>query len=107
MMPRTRALTSATFSFDYPTVNAIAEFMLETLAPKPTDDRASVDAPLDERELRERLAEIPLATLRESGLLDKLLRLAERQPASVEPSPTTVDEMSVDDLINFVLPDPN
>ncbi|MFO7566199.1 MAG: SDR family NAD(P)-dependent oxidoreductase, partial [Enhygromyxa sp.] len=100
----------ATFLFDYPTVTAIAEYVLGSLAPNASEPEQSKDPDFDEGQLRKMLATIPIATLRESSLLSELIKLAEDQssPASDETSgQTTIDEMSVDDLINFVLPDSN
>ncbi|MFJ2264160.1 SDR family NAD(P)-dependent oxidoreductase, partial [Streptomyces sp. NPDC087844] len=65
---------SATLTFDYPTPAELAKFLLSELLPE-----GARPAP-DEDSVRSALATIPLARLRESGLLDTLLRLTETGP---------------------------
>ncbi|MFE7033410.1 acyl carrier protein, partial [Streptomyces sp. NPDC057621] len=65
---------SATLTFDHPTPAALAGFLLSELLPE-----GARPAP-DEDSVRSALATIPLARLRESGLLDTLLRLTETGP---------------------------
>ncbi|PSM40183.1 3-ketoacyl-ACP reductase, partial [Streptomyces dioscori] len=64
----------ATLTFDHPTPAALARFLLAELLPE-----GAPSAP-DEDSVRSALATIPLARLRESGLLDTLLRLTETVP---------------------------
>ncbi|MGW0518433.1 type I polyketide synthase [Crossiella sp. NPDC003009] len=89
----------ATMAFDHPTPSALAEFLRGRLFP-------AVDG-VDESEQRIRaaLATLPLTRLREAGLLDTLLRLAD----GGEPVESTVDdgedldEMDADDLVRLAL----
>ncbi|MFI6644823.1 SDR family NAD(P)-dependent oxidoreductase [Streptomyces sp. NPDC050504] len=73
----------ATLVFDYPTPQALAVYLLEELAPapaEPTAGAASVGVGSgtdpDEDALRRVIASVPLARVREAGLLDALLALA-------------------------------
>ncbi|WP_425426486.1 SDR family NAD(P)-dependent oxidoreductase [Amycolatopsis australiensis] len=86
----------ATLIFDYPTPAALAGFLGEELFP----------ASGSEEDIRGVLASIPLARVREAGLLDALLKLAGRAPAP-EPVPESGDdelgELEVDDLVRLAL----
>ncbi|GAB2720475.1 hypothetical protein GCM10027089_50470 [Nocardia thraciensis] len=90
--------------FDYPTVTRLSDRLLDGLgfggdAPAPT-------AP-DEAEIRRRVATIPVAALRGSGLLDALLRLAETTEHAPDQTTTAVesaiDEMDSSELVRHVL----
>ncbi|GLW22652.1 polyketide synthase [Microbispora amethystogenes] len=83
----------ASLVFDYPTPRAIAEFLLAELAPAP-DEAATRDAGI-----RAALAAIPLDTLRDSGLLDRLLRLAGQQGAEGRHDDEQIDSMDAEALI--------
>ncbi|MFE6487233.1 SDR family NAD(P)-dependent oxidoreductase [Streptomyces sp. NPDC057757] len=71
---------SATLTFDHPTPAELAAFLLDELLPE--------GAPPDEDSVRSALATIPLARLRESGLLDTLLGLAQTRAPEPESVPT-------------------
>ncbi|WP_405987759.1 SDR family NAD(P)-dependent oxidoreductase [Streptomyces sp. NBC_00986] len=85
----------ATLVFDYPDPQTLAAFLLGELAldtaPVPVDDEASV---------RELMLRVPLARLREAGLLDALLELAagEESGGDGPPSPDTEPERSAEDI---------
>ena len=90
----------ATLAFDHPTVSRLAGYLGTRLAPTADTDSA-------EARLREALASIPLARLRDAGLVDVLLRLAgasEDAPANTE---RQLDEMDAEALVDFVLDERN
>ncbi|MFJ3586925.1 SDR family NAD(P)-dependent oxidoreductase [Streptomyces sp. NPDC090127] len=101
---------SATLVFDYPTPEAVAGHLLTALAPEPST--ASADAP-DENEVRRLLAALPVDRLRQAGLLDGLLRLAQETGADSAPATEgtegtegaegaeDIDDMDVDALIRM------
>ncbi|MCW8096834.1 type I polyketide synthase [Streptomyces tauricus] len=82
---------SATLTFDHPTPAALAKFLLSELLPEETRP-----AP-DEDSVRSALATIPLARLRESGLLDTLMRLTETGPPDSVSTPQPRPEPGRDD----------
>ena len=90
--------------FDYPTVTRLSDWLLDSLG-FGGDDPTPV-AP-DEAEIRRRLATIPVAALRGSGLLESLLRLTETaEPApeaAAEPAEAAIDEMDSSELVRHVL----
>ncbi|WP_086824096.1 type I polyketide synthase [Allokutzneria sp. NRRL B-24872] len=93
---------SATVVFDYPTPDALANHVLERLLPSSTVD---ADATVGDDELRRLLATVSITRLRESGLLDPLVRLAE-QPAAVAKSAdksAEIKQMDVRDLVRLAL----
>ncbi|WP_447002588.1 SDR family NAD(P)-dependent oxidoreductase [Saccharothrix isguenensis] len=87
---------SATMMFDYPTPATLAEHLLEELADELPDNPA-VDA--DDDEIRLLLRDIPLDSLRDAGLLDALLELADRSPRP----PVNGGTGSIDDLVRAAL----
>ncbi|WP_406365863.1 type I polyketide synthase [Streptomyces sp. NBC_01546] len=96
----------ATLMFDYPNSASLAGFLLEELEPEPA--AAAAGEPLDEDGIRRALLSIPAARLRESGLLDALLGLAETAPAeaAADPAPqgpAAIQDMGVDDLVRAAL----
>jgi acyl transferase domain-containing protein len=95
----------ATLSFDYPTPAALAAHLAEQLFPEGASDDVA------ERDVRSALQSIPLARLRDAGLLDTLLQLAGHSGTdTTAPSPdpdgtdaVDVDAMDADALINLAL----
>lgn len=92
----------ATLVFDQPNPAAVGRFVLDELGGG--DDAGAVDA--EEAEIRTVLATVPLAKLREIGVLEPLLQLAGRADAPDEddgPGGGSVDDLSVDDLVKAAL----
>jgi pimaricinolide synthase PimS1 len=92
----------ATLIFDYPSSAVLADHLLEELAPSVADGGG-------EDELRRVLQSIPLARLRDSGLMDSLLelagvRVAEAAAADADDA-ESIDEMDTDSLISMALGD--
>ncbi|MFI6072048.1 SDR family NAD(P)-dependent oxidoreductase [Actinoplanes sp. NPDC051343] len=86
----------ATMMFDYPSPAVLSDFLLAELSEEFAPDAPAPDPPADEAAVRAALTGIPLQRLRESGLLDRLLEMA-------NPAPVPVEEMSVDDLVRAAL----
>jgi acyl carrier protein len=86
----------ATLVFDHPTPSALAEHLLDRLMPQATE----VDG--DEVSLRAMLASVPMATLREIGVLEPLLRLAGRGSDNGA-AEDAIDTMDVADLVRAAL----
>ncbi|MGW7104464.1 SDR family NAD(P)-dependent oxidoreductase, partial [Streptomyces sp. NPDC054883] len=108
----------ATLMFDYPNSAALAGFLLEELEPEEVEPGSERGTPaagrhLDEDAIRRALLAVPAARLRESGLLDALLALAEGVPgaaaaatAAVPETPdqgAAIEDMGVDDLIRAAM----
>ncbi|MEV6131893.1 type I polyketide synthase [Streptomyces violaceusniger] len=103
----------ASLVYDYPTPAALAEHLLTELIPDgpghgPGHALAHVDTDPQDAELRRTLATIPMGRIREAGLLDTLLRLADPQAATSDPSRVedeaeSIDEMDVQHLIDMAL----
>ncbi|SED08866.1 type I polyketide synthase [Streptomyces melanosporofaciens] len=91
-----------TVVFDYPSAEELAGHIGAELFP---DDTASTGLDPEEAEVRAALTSIPLLRLRESGLLDELLRLAgSHDPATgpVDEEPAeSIDDLDVDDLVRM------
>ncbi|MCC3779843.1 beta-ketoacyl reductase, partial [Streptomyces sp. UNOB3_S3] len=129
-----RKLT-ATFAFDHPNARAAAGRLAELLDVR-TDGAGDTGGPADgdprEAEIRRALQTVPLARLRDAGLLDGLLELAGLRPeaaaqAAMDPAATTdpadpagsagsvspvspvtsVDELDAEALVNLVLGSPD
>ncbi|MBI0381352.1 acyl carrier protein, partial [Streptomyces albiflaviniger] len=107
----------ASLVYDYPTPAALAEHLLTELVPDGPGHGPGLghgpalpDVDLDpqDAELRRTLAAIPMSRIREAGLLDTLLRLADPQAATSDPSGAedeaeSIDEMDVQHLIDMAL----
>jgi pimaricinolide synthase PimS1 len=94
----------ATLMFDYPTPRALATFLMGELLP---DLGPAPEADQEETSIRRTIEGIPLARMREAGLLDALLRLAgadEGRPAeSGEDQSDAIKAMAIDDLVRAAL----
>ncbi|MET8774546.1 type I polyketide synthase [Nocardia sp. NPDC004654] len=93
---------AATLVFDYPSPEALAKYLADEF----TDHRDSGrSADLSENDIRRALQTIPVARLRDAGLLDALMRLAHGQGShsEIEQSGTdeSIDELDIDDLIDM------
>ncbi|MCV9879627.1 type I polyketide synthase [Brenneria izbisi] len=99
----------ATLTYDYPTPVALAEYLDAELFSG--QDTATNGAITEENEshLRERIAGIPLASLRDAGLLDKLLQIANGinpvEKAPKNPQVTDIASASLDELVSMALSD--
>ncbi|WP_421106312.1 type I polyketide synthase [Streptomyces sp. NEAU-S77] len=95
--------------FDYPNPAALAAHLLGELAPAaPAHVPADVDLDPQDAELRRTLATIPMSRIREAGLLDTLLQLADPQAATpgtsrAEDDAESIDDMDVQHLIDMAL----
>ncbi|MEU3459729.1 type I polyketide synthase [Streptomyces sp. NPDC006733] len=94
----------ATLVFDYPTPQELADFLLHEAAPDTNTDPATAAY---EESVRASLLAIPLARLRETGLLDTLLQLAglqtEDDGPTAEDASESIDEMDAESLISKAL----
>ncbi|MFB9456155.1 type I polyketide synthase [Streptomyces antimycoticus] len=94
-----------TVVFDYPSAEELAGHIGAELFPDATGDTAATGLDPEEAEVRAALTSIPLLRLRESGLLDELLRLAgSHDPATgpVDEEPAeSIDDLDVDDLVRM------
>ncbi|MFJ4656842.1 SDR family NAD(P)-dependent oxidoreductase [Nocardia sp. NPDC088792] len=91
----------ATLVFDYPSPQALAEYLAEEF----TDHNPDQAAELPENDIRRALQTIPLTRLRDAGLLDALMKLAAGPESPAEPEQTMTDEsidgLDIDDLIDL------
>ncbi|KFX05890.1 polyketide synthase [Pectobacterium betavasculorum] len=99
----------ATLTYDYPTPVALAEYLDAELFAGQDATTNAVMAEEDESHLRERIAGIPLASLRDAGLLDKLLQIANGiapvEDASKKPQVTDIESASLEELVSMALSD--
>jgi acyl carrier protein len=91
---------SATLVFDHPTPAALAEHILRHLDPGAV---AGTDPDTGDSAIRSLLASIPIARLRETGMLDQLLTLNGAGAAPPAEPGESIDEMGVDDLVRAAL----
>ncbi|WP_117672147.1 type I polyketide synthase, partial [Micromonospora sp. MW-13] len=94
----------ATLVFDYPNPTTLAEHLLDGLLP---EARRSDGADPSESTVRQALATIPLARLRDAGLLELLLNLTDAETGaaaeSTDESLDLIDEMDADTLVKLAL----
>ena len=94
---------SPTLIFDYPTPTTLANYLAAQISPEPPTETAET-AESEEMKVRNALAKIPLAVLRDAGLLNPLLELANvntgarRENEAAE----SIDEMDVETLLRHV-----
>ena len=93
---------SRTLIFDYPTPTVLAEHLAEQLLGRPDES----DDDTDEAKIWSSLRKIPIQELRRTGLLDKLLLLAnspENPPLSPTVSDDVIDSLSPEALIAMAM----
>ncbi|MFD3591024.1 beta-ketoacyl reductase, partial [Streptomyces sp. NPDC058683] len=93
-----------TLVFDHPTPEAVAQYLIPVAMP---DGTAPAQRSSEEDEIRELLVSIPIGRLRQAGLLETLMELAN---SSEDVTPTagdteSIDEMDVDALIRMTQED--
>ncbi|MGP9017967.1 type I polyketide synthase [Streptomyces sp. BR1] len=95
--------------FDYPNPTALARHLAHILFPAGTGAPTApgVDTDPQDAELRRTLATIPLGRIREAGLLDTLLRLADPDSPTAPTGPAdegeSIDTMDLQDLLDLAL----
>nr|WP_281396797.1 beta-ketoacyl reductase [Streptomyces olivoverticillatus] len=103
----------ATLVFDYPTPQELAAFLLDEVLPT-ADSGDGTGGAAYEESVRASLLSIPLARLRDSGLLDTLLELAGHKPGDAGPeapedgaagASESIDAMDAESLIEMALAD--
>jgi acyl transferase domain-containing protein/acyl carrier protein len=96
----------ATLVFDHPTAAELTDFLLERISPLVDGAPGADDGELD---VRNALAAIPLARLREAGVMDTLLQLAGLIDGSAkqaeEDGVDSIDEMDLESLVKMTLED--
>jgi rifamycin polyketide synthase module 4/5/6 len=103
----------ATLVFDYPTPLVLARYLRAELVPDGGAGAGATGVDLDEEQLRHALASVPLARLREAGLIDTLTKLAalgdpEQAGGVVDmveaaAEERSIAELDVDDLVQMAL----
>jgi acyl transferase domain-containing protein/acyl carrier protein len=96
-----------TVVFDYPTPSRLADYLLDHASP---DTESDVDVDPVERELRDVLASLSIARIREAGLLDPLLQLAGSGQQAHQASSNSdgegephLDSLDVEELVRISL----
>ncbi|MFI5591759.1 SDR family NAD(P)-dependent oxidoreductase [Amycolatopsis sp. NPDC051758] len=97
---QTGAHLPATLIYDHPTPRHITQLLHRTLAP--AQEPLSADDE-DKRRLQEILATVPLSHIREIGLFDALLSLAEEPDGGFTAPAANVDDMDTDALIALAM----
>jgi polyketide synthase 12 len=94
---------SPTLIFDYPTPTTLANYLAAQISPEPPTETAET-AESEEMKVRNALAKIPLAVLRDAGLLNRLLELANVNTAARRENEAaeSIDEMDVETLLRHV-----
>lgn len=91
---------AATVTYDFPTPDELAAYLGEQLFPEGEGEQPTTD---DEAKIRVAIESIPLASLREFGLLDTLLKLAgletEAAGSSEDNNENDIRSASVDELV--------
>ncbi|MFB7652464.1 MULTISPECIES: SDR family NAD(P)-dependent oxidoreductase [unclassified Streptomyces] len=91
----------STLVFDYATPMALTGHLLERLAPAAAPDIA--DTPADD-EVSALISRIPVARIRDAGILDDLLKLAEPASATTASEPVMdIKSMAVADLVRAAM----
>jgi acyl transferase domain-containing protein/acyl carrier protein len=91
----------ATLVFDYPSSEAVASHLLGLASPAAGDDAGTSS---EETEILARIASIPVARLRDSGLLEMLLALEQGvAPAALTGEESEIDAMDLDSLVRRTL----
>ena len=94
----------ATLAFDYPSTEALSRFLLDRVAPR---DGQSAERDLEDVDVRNAIASIPLGRLREAGVMDTLLALAglggDSDSSAEAESLDSVDEMDLESLVELTL----
>ncbi|MET9888209.1 type I polyketide synthase [Streptomyces sp. NPDC006430] len=99
----------ATLVFDYPNSLALAEHFAAEFRPSDGNgDGPALDPDSDEGKIRRLLQTVPLSRLRELGLVDTLLELADGraehpQANAVAAEEEAIDDMDAESLINMAL----
>jgi coronafacic acid polyketide synthase Cfa6 len=92
----------ATLIYDHPTPDALADHLNDQLFPTAEEVRPT---PAEDARIRRAIASIPVARLRELGLLDTLVQLADTDTVPVPaPGPHGVEDIetaSVDELVSL------
>jgi polyketide synthase 12 len=98
---------SPTLIFDYPNSAALAGYMYRELVG--TSDQPAVAAAPGEAEIQRVVGSIPVKRLRQAGVLELLLALANESSSGNAPSAVTTEkdiaDMDLDDLVNAALLD--
>jgi acyl carrier protein len=91
----------STLVFDHPTPSSLAEHVRLRLIPS----AAAVTEEVDQTVLRNLLASVSVGQLREIGVLEPLLQLANRIRTTKQDDlvPDEIDEMALDDLVQAAL----
>jgi hypothetical protein len=89
-----------TIIFDYPTPTTLADYLTAQISAEPPTETAESE----EMKVRNALAKIPLAVLRDAGLLNALLELANLDTGTLRENVAaeSIDDMDVETLLRHV-----